>query len=83
MLTAASQKLRRASATNAKKDKLIESLRAENASLKAGSLKRKSGRYFSPEGGLQLALRQSASLAAAYSIGIAAGLDVHGINPLL
>jgi hypothetical protein len=81
MLTHSNQRLRRAKATIAKRDRLIAKLKCELSTLKSRNLRRgKQGRYFSPEGGLELALRQSASLAASHSFGIAAAMHIHGSN---
>jgi hypothetical protein len=84
MLVSSNQNLRRARTSNHKKDAIIAELKAENANLvKKHVLKKRNGRFFSPEGGLQIALRQCGSLAAAHTIGIAAGMDVHGTPPTL
>ena len=41
-------------------------------------LKKGKGRFFSAAGGLQLAVRQSCSFAAAYNVCISMAMDVHG-----
>ena len=72
------QVVRRSEAKVSARDATIKKLRDELASFKeAHILKKGVGRYFSARGGLQLALRQAASLSAAHSFGIAVGVDVH------
>ena len=76
------QRLRRSIQTIKERDATITKLRAENTALQKRFVlkKGKMQRYFSTDGGLQLALRQSASLAASHSFGVAAAIDIHGSN---
>ena len=68
-----------------RRDALIKKLQEDIQSLKLqkkkSSLKKGSeSRFFSAEGGLQLAVRHNASLSSSLGFGISAGLDVHGTN---
>ena len=68
-----------------RRDALIKKLQEDIQSLKLqkkkSSLKKGSeSRFFSAEGGLQLAVRHNATIAASCSFGISAGLDVHATN---
>ena len=59
------------------RDKTIERLQAENAELRSRYVVKKGGgRYFSAHGGMMVALKQSATSAAASAFGIAVGTDV-------